>query len=90
MKPGAAQEVTVWIDGRATRAVAGSTVAAVLAANGIPGPHRSPTGAHRGPLCGMGICFECRVTLDGRPHRLACQELCREGLHITTAGTADA
>jgi predicted molibdopterin-dependent oxidoreductase YjgC len=82
--------VTVWIDGQPVSAAAGSTVAAALAAAGVSAPHRSPTGTPRGPLCGMGICFECRITVDGRPHRLACQELCRDGLRITTAGATDA
>ncbi len=44
----------------------------------------SLTGEPRGPLCGMGICFECRVTIDGRPHCRACQTEAREGMKIQT------
>ena len=44
---------------------------------------RSVTGELRGPLCGMGICFECRVTVDGRPHRRSCQILCRAGMEVS-------
>lgn len=33
----------------------------------------SVTGEPRGPLCGMGICFECRATIDGKPHVRTCQ-----------------
>ena len=79
------REITVWIDERPQRVSEGCTVAAALAAAERPAPHVSPSGKVRGPLCGMGICFECRVTLDGQPHRLACQELCRDGQRITTA-----
>ncbi|HKA91382.1 MAG TPA: FAD-dependent oxidoreductase, partial [Haliangiales bacterium] len=32
----------------------------------------SVSGEPRGPLCGMGICHECRVTLGGDAHELAC------------------
>jgi succinate dehydrogenase/fumarate reductase-like Fe-S protein len=39
-------------------------------------------------LCGMGICQECRVTIDGRAHALACQTACRDGQIIQTTGPA--
>jgi sarcosine oxidase subunit alpha len=34
----------------------------------------------------MGICFECRVTIDGAPHRRACLTPCRDGMEVTTGG----
>jgi predicted molibdopterin-dependent oxidoreductase YjgC len=37
-----------------------------------------------GPLCGMGVCMGCRVTIDGRAHQLACQTLVRDGMEVTT------
>ncbi len=37
-----------------------------------------------GPLCAMGVCMGCRVTIDGRPHQLACQTLVRPGMEVTT------
>jgi D-hydroxyproline dehydrogenase subunit gamma len=45
---------------------------------------RSVKGDPRGPLCGMGICFECRVTIDGIPHSPSCQTLCRAGMEVRT------
>jgi sarcosine oxidase subunit alpha len=45
---------------------------------------RSVSGEPRGPLCGMGICYECRVTIDGRPHARSCQILCAEGMDVKT------
>jgi predicted molibdopterin-dependent oxidoreductase YjgC len=44
----------------------------------------SVTGEPRGPLCGMGICFECRVGVDGRLHVKACQTMVRDGMEIRT------
>jgi len=34
----------------------------------------------------MGICFECRVTVDGRPHVRSCQVVCRPGMEVRTDG----
>ncbi|HEU0120476.1 MAG TPA: (2Fe-2S)-binding protein [Bryobacteraceae bacterium] len=62
---------------------ANATVAAALLHAGTAGFRRSVTGAPRGPLCAMGVCMECRVTIDGQPHQLACQTFCREGMEIT-------
>lgn len=36
---------------------------------------------NRVPLCGMGVCQECRVTINGL-RRLACQTLCQAGMRI--------
>jgi sarcosine oxidase subunit alpha len=48
---------------------------------------RSTTGEPRAPLCGMGICYECRVTLDGVAHRRACLVPVAAGMVVrTTAG----
>jgi aerobic-type carbon monoxide dehydrogenase small subunit (CoxS/CutS family) len=43
----------------------------------------------RAPLCGMGICFECRVTIDGVPHQRSCQIVCAAGMNVQTGSTAE-
>jgi aerobic-type carbon monoxide dehydrogenase small subunit (CoxS/CutS family) len=48
------------------------------------GARRSPAGERRQPLCGMGVCGECRVSVDGRAHRLGCQTLCAAGMEVRT------
>ena len=54
-----------------------------------PGLSRlSVSGETRAPFCGMGICQECRLLIDGR-RRLACQTLCSNGMHVET-GTRSA
>ncbi|AVO43297.1 ferredoxin [Simplicispira suum] len=66
------------------RVPAGSSAVAVLAQQ-PPGRTRlSVTGQWRAPLCGMGVCHECRVLIDGR-ERLACQTICEDGMHIATS-----
>lgn len=77
-------EITITIDGVSMRVPEGATVAAALLAAGRFAFRRSPGGEPRGPLCGMGVCFECRVTIDGRAHERACQLLCRDHMQVTT------
>jgi len=38
----------------------------------------------RGPLCGMGICFECRVTVNGVRHERGCLLKVVEGMQVST------
>lgn len=61
-----------------------TTVAAALWNADVHRFRRSVAGGVRGPICAMGICFECRVTIDGDPHRRACMELCRDGMQVET------
>jgi D-hydroxyproline dehydrogenase subunit gamma len=77
--------VAVFIDGERVMVPAFTTVAAALAARGELVSRRSVTGESRNVLCGMGVCQECRVTVDGRAHTLGCQTLCRDGVRIETA-----
>ncbi|MFN6201241.1 MAG: 2Fe-2S iron-sulfur cluster-binding protein, partial [Acidobacteriota bacterium] len=53
---------------------------------GRPVLRRSVAGAPRGALCGMGICFECRVEIDGIAHSRSCQIYCRAGMEVRTDG----
>jgi sarcosine oxidase subunit alpha len=72
------------IDGSPAEAEPETTVLAALWNAGRRGLRRSVQGEERGALCAMGICFECRVTLDGRPGRRACLEVVRAGLDVRT------
>lgn len=60
-----------------------STVAGALAQAGFMNTRISVTGQPRAPLCGMGICAECRVTIDDVPYQLACQILVTPGMRIS-------
>ncbi|MGH9610840.1 MAG: (2Fe-2S)-binding protein [Bryobacteraceae bacterium] len=79
------ESITVRINGRTIAAPAGSTVAVAMASAGAF-CRKSVSGEPRGPLCGMGVCFECRVTIDGRPHCRSCQILCKPGMDVRTNG----
>jgi predicted molibdopterin-dependent oxidoreductase YjgC len=76
--------VTIVVDGRDVRVPAGASVAVALLGAGIAGFRKSVRGEARGPLCGMGICYECRVSIDGTAHRRACMIAVVEGLTVST------
>lgn len=69
------------LDGRPLRVAEGTTVAAALTLGGDGSSRTSVGGQRRAPVCGMGVCQECRVTIDGQ-RRLACQTLCRDGMRV--------
>jgi succinate dehydrogenase/fumarate reductase-like Fe-S protein len=75
--------VTLMLDGDTLRAPSGFSIATLLLS--LQRPSRSSvSGATRMPFCGMGVCGECRVTVDGQPSVLACLTPCREGQRIET------
>jgi aerobic-type carbon monoxide dehydrogenase small subunit (CoxS/CutS family) len=74
------------VNGTAYRAQCGITVAAALLNAGLWGFRRAERNDARGPLCGMGVCHECRVTIDGTPHRRACLVPLGEGMVVRTVG----
>lgn len=76
--------VTLKVNDRAVSMPAGSMVAAAVLASGVSSFRRSVTGEPRGPLCGMGICFECRVKVNGVAHVRSCQTVCEDGMDVRT------
>jgi hypothetical protein len=76
-------QFTLTVNGAPIVVPSGTTVAVAMAIAGRP-CRTSVSGEPRGALCGMGICFECRVAINGRGHRLGCQILCEEGMEVTT------
>jgi D-hydroxyproline dehydrogenase subunit gamma len=82
--------VDIVVDDKPQRATAGSSVAAALLNAGIWHVRHAVDGAPRAPLCGMGICYECRVTIDGVAHQRACLVPIAEGMVVrTTAGSGE-
>jgi predicted molibdopterin-dependent oxidoreductase YjgC len=72
------------VDGAAVTAPDGMTLSAVLLSRGVRALRRNPvSGQPRGAFCGMGVCFECEVVVDGRVAR-ACLTPVRAGMQIAT------
>jgi sarcosine oxidase subunit alpha len=87
--PSTGPSVAIVADGRTVRVPAGITVATALLDLGITAFRRSVRGEPRGPVCGMGTCYECRVSIDGVAHRRACLVVVTEGMHVTTAAAGE-
>ena len=71
------------VNDRPVNVASGTTVASAILLAGIP-TRRSVTGQPRGPLCGIGICFECQATINGTMHQRTCQVFCTEGMEVRT------
>nr|HEV7952592.1 (2Fe-2S)-binding protein [Candidatus Acidoferrales bacterium] len=84
MNPQTTKNVKISVDGADVNVRAGTSVAAAILSAGIMRFRRSVTGEARSALCGMGICFECRVTIDGKAHARSCQIICNDGMVVRT------
>ena len=78
------KSITLLVNGTKVVVPEGTIVAAAVAQAGQWRFRRSVQGEPRGPACGMGVCMECRVTIDGQAHRRSCQTLCEEGMEVCT------
>ncbi|TPG59717.1 FAD-dependent oxidoreductase [Roseomonas nepalensis] len=77
--------LTFRFDGEPVTALPGETVGAALAASGRLALRRTAAGAPRGLYCGMGACWDCAVTIDGRAGERACQVKAAPGLDVRSA-----
>ena len=77
-------KVNIRINGHEHTVNVGTVLAAAIALAGSTRFRRSPSGQPRGPLCGMGICMECRVTVNGREHVRSCMTECAQGMEVRT------
>jgi aerobic-type carbon monoxide dehydrogenase small subunit (CoxS/CutS family) len=74
--------VRIAVNGAPLQVPEGVSLAAALLNAGYSSFRTSLSGEARAPICGMGICFECRVTVDGVTGRRACLESVREGMQV--------
>jgi len=87
--PGA-RTVSIKVDGEPVEAYVGESVAAALLARGRKSfRHTERRGAPRGVFCGMGICFDCLVTINGEPNVRACMTSVEEGMTVETGADLD-
>jgi aerobic-type carbon monoxide dehydrogenase small subunit (CoxS/CutS family) len=79
--------VTFTFNGASCQATPGESLAAALLSSGVRPLRRSPrTGEPRGVYCGIGLCFDCIVTVDGRPNTRACMTLAADGMRVESPG----
>jgi predicted molibdopterin-dependent oxidoreductase YjgC len=84
------ETLLIEVDGQPVEAYAGETVAAVLLAVGRRSFRHTDKGhVPRGLFCGMGICFDCLVTVDGVPNVRACMTPVQTGMVVETGEVAN-
>jgi len=76
--------VTITVDGIPTQTFLGETVATALLARGQRAWRRTAQGEPRGLFCGIGICFDCIITVDGIPNVRACLTPVSDGMVVET------
>jgi predicted molibdopterin-dependent oxidoreductase YjgC len=74
--------VKIVLDGRRVEAYEGETVATVLLAQDEVATRTTVSGEPRGIFCGMGVCFDCLVVVDGVPNTRACMTWVRDGMDV--------
>jgi len=79
------EKVVLHVNGNEVTVPPGTVLAAAIRLAGITRFRTSATGLPRGPLCGMGICMECCVTINGDEHCRSCQTLCEPGMEVRTS-----
>jgi predicted molibdopterin-dependent oxidoreductase YjgC len=73
------------LDDESVEVEAGQTIAAALIRSGHRSWRRTRLGGRpRGAFCGIGVCFDCLATINGRPNQRACLVEARPGDVVTT------
>jgi hypothetical protein len=85
IRPGASDAVRLTLDGTVIEGIAGQTIAGVLLGAGtLAWRTTSADGSPRGVFCGIGVCFDCLVVVNGLRDVRACQRRARDGDVLTT------
>lgn len=75
--------IEIEVNGDVVRVPRQHTIAAALLGVGVKAFRHTPvSGQPRGPLCMMGVCFECLVEIDDVPNQLACMRDVESGMRV--------
>lgn len=78
-------EVNATFAGEPLTCAPGASVAAALIATGKNAWRETRTGASRGLFCGIGVCFDCLVEIDGESGQRACMIPLVDGMDVRAA-----
>jgi D-hydroxyproline dehydrogenase subunit gamma len=88
VRPGPGTAIAILVDGQPVPGLAGQTIAGVLLGAGRLTWRTSPQGRPRGVFCGIGVCHDCLVTVNGLRDVRACQRRAADGDQISTGDEA--
>lgn len=80
--------ISATFEGKPIEAPAGSSVAAALIASDRIAWRTTREGSQRGLFCGIGVCFDCIVEIDGQSGQRACMIPLAPGMSICDSGNA--
>ena len=73
------------LNGKPIKAYHGETIAAALFASDERCMHKTTkNNSPRGYYCGMGVCWECVMVVDGKPNVRTCVTFARPGMRVET------
>jgi predicted molibdopterin-dependent oxidoreductase YjgC len=79
------RQFAIEVDGRQIVAFEGETIGAALTAAGVYALRRSPKRHElHGMFCGIGLCGECAMVINGVPNTRVCQTLATPGCRVET------
>lgn len=79
------RRVVIVVDGERLECFEGESLAAALLAAGRRVLRRTPrSAAPRGLFCGMGVCFDCVVTIGGSSRVRSCMTPVEDGMVVAT------
>ena len=76
--------ISITMDGVPLSAYEGETIAGALLASGRRAWRHTRHGQPRGLYCGIGLCFDCLVTVNGTPNVRACLTPVAAGMVVET------
>lgn len=76
------KQFDIYVNGRPVPATPGQTIAEAMLANGLRTCRNTRSQSPRGVFCGMGICYECRMIVDGVPNVRTCMTEALPGSRI--------
>ncbi len=88
VRPGPTSGITLVVDGVAVPGLAGQTVAGVLMATGRLAWCTTRGGRPRGVFCGIGVCHDCLITINGVSDVRACRRRAVDGDTVSTEESA--
>jgi predicted molibdopterin-dependent oxidoreductase YjgC len=77
-------------DGRSVPATPGESVGAALTNAGIRSWRLTRKhGRPRGLFCGIGVCFDCLLSIDGLPNQRACLTPVAPGMNVDSGSSTE-